>query len=172
MYPVDSSSVAWYAVQTKPQEELRATHNLNNWSVETFAPTWRQHQYNRLRGNISSTLRPLFPGYIFARFDVLKSLRKINNTRGVLRVVSFGNRPVPIHEEIIEFIRARVKDGVVEMDDHFQAGDRVRIKEGPLAGLVGIFQRNAGSNDRVSVLMTTIKYQSHVTIDRQLIEKH
>jgi transcription antitermination factor NusG len=58
------------------------------------------------------------------------------------------------------------------MDDDFQAGDRVRIKEGPLAGLVGIFQRNAGSNDRVSVLMTTIKYQSHVTIDRQLIEKH
>lgn len=172
MYPLNPSSFAWYAVQTKPQEELRATNNLNIWRVETFAPTWRQRQPNRSSGNISYTLRPLFPGYIFARFDALKSLRKITYTRGVRRVVNFGNGPVPIHEEIIEFIRARVKDGIVEMDEDFQAGDRVRIKEGPLAGLVGIFQRSAGSNERVSVLMTTIKYQSHVTIDRQLIEKH
>lgn len=86
--------------------------------------------------------------------------------------MNFGDGPVPIQEEIIETIRARIKDGVVEMDEDFQAGDRIIITEGPLAGMVGIFQRSTGSNDRVSILMTTIKYQSHVLIDRQHIEKH
>src|SRR5436190_23940175 len=104
MYPVHHSVFAWYAIQTEPQEELRATDNLNAWSVETFAPAWRKRRSSLSRPSTSSLLKPLFPGYIFARFDVLNSLRRINYTRGVLRVVSFGGGPVPIQEEIIETI--------------------------------------------------------------------
>ena len=172
MYVITPSLFEWYTIQTKPQEELRATRNLDAWGVEAFAPTWKQPRPSQFGCKVSYSIKPLFPGYIFARFDIRKSLRTINYTRGVHRVVSFGSGPVPIQEEIIDLIRARVKDGVVEMDEDFQSGDRVRIKEGPLAGLVGIFQTSTRSKDRVSILMTTIKYQSRIVIERQLIEKH
>lgn len=173
MYGAKSEDgLRWYVIRTKPQEEERAARNLTAWRVETFAPVWKSPRRNQFTGKLSYVVKPLFPRYIFARFDAHVLLQKINYTRGVQNVLNFGNGPTEIEDEIIAIIRSRVgRDGFVKMGDDFKSGDKVRITEGPMSGLVGIFERDAKDKDRVTILLTAISFQSHVMIERELIEK-
>jgi transcriptional antiterminator RfaH len=109
---------------------------------------------------------------VFARFEAGPMLRKVWFTRGVSQVVGFGDGPVPVEDEIIELIKSRVsQDGFIQFNEDLKRGDKVVIRDGPLANLVGIFERDVEEGDRVQMLLTAISYQGHVTIDRQLLKK-
>ena len=75
-------------------------------------------------------------------------------------------------DEIIDLIKSRVgKDGFVEFNEELKRGDKVVIRDGPLANLVGIFERDVEDGDRVLMLLTAISYQDHVTVERELLKK-
>ena len=62
--------------------------------------------------------KPLFPRYIFAHFKISDLYHKVRFTRDVYRVVSFGEGPTSIDEEIIALIQTNVKeDGFVRIDE-------------------------------------------------------
>lgn len=160
----------WYAVRTKPRGEDRAAINLRTWRVQTFAPKLRELRTSGYGGNYVS--KPLFSGYIFAHFSASKQLHDINYTRGVQNVVSFGGSPISIDANVINLLRARVaEDGFIHMDEALKLGDRVRINSGPFASLFGIFKRKTKDKDRVKILLDAMNYQSHLLIDRELVEK-
>ncbi len=99
-------------------------------------------------------------------------LRKVWFTRGVCQVVGFGDGPTPVEDEIIELIKSRVdKDGLVQINEELKRGDKVVIRDGPLANLEGIFESGLEDGDRVLMLLTAISYQGHVTIERQHLKK-
>jgi len=165
-------SANWYVIHTHAQQEERAASNLKAWQVETFAPKMRERRYNQLTGRPTFITKPLFPRYIFARFAVNDLLHKINYTRGVNSVVSFGESPTPVEESIIDMIQARVgEDGYVKVGDELQPGDEVVIGEGPLKDFVGVFEHETKTNDRVMILLSTVNYQSRILIDRDKIRK-
>ena len=164
------NNVAWYAIRTKSREEDRADFNLRSWQVQTFAP--------KLRELCSSdwgkryVTKPLFSNYIFARFDAGKQLHNINHTRGVHKVVSFGESPTPIDDKIIDFIKERTdENGFIEMGEELKHGDKVTIKHGPFKSLSGIFQKRIKKTDRVKILLDAVNYQSQLLIERDLIER-
>ena len=160
----------WYAVRTKSQEEDRAETNLRNWQVPTLAPKLKERRTWRHDRRYVS--KPLFSRYIFARFDVIRQLHDINYTRGVQNVVSFGGCAVAIDDKVIELIRAQVgEDGFIRMDDEFEPGDSVTITAGPFESLGGIFMRKLNSNERVEILLNALQFQSHLLIDKQLVQK-
>lgn len=160
----------WYAVRTKPNEEDRADINLRAWQVQTFAPKVKECRTSGYGGQYVS--KPLFSSYIFACFDASRQLHKINYTRGVQKVVSFGGYPISIDDKVISLIRAQVdEDGYIRKDKELQPGDRVRISSGPFASLVGIFERRTKDRDRVKILLDAMKYQSHLLIEREMVEK-
>jgi transcription antitermination factor NusG len=66
----------WYAIHTHPNQENRAYRNLQAWNLETFAPTLKVRRGNPFNGAHTYVTRPLFPRYIFARFDVDALLHK------------------------------------------------------------------------------------------------
>jgi transcription elongation factor/antiterminator RfaH len=168
-----SIGVQWYAIHTKSRQEERADSNLRAWRVETFLPQLKQRSSRRL-GVCRSTRasKPLFPRYIFARFNVNQLLHKINYTRGVQNVVGFGESATPINDGIIDLIRAQIgEDGFVRVDDDFVAGNKVKINFGPLKDLEGVFESGIKDTDRVKILLTAVSYQSHVVIEREMIEK-
>jgi transcription antitermination factor NusG len=71
---------------------------------------------------------------MFARFDAGRMLRKVWFTRGVSKVIGFGDGPSPVEDEIIELIKSRVgKEGFVEFNEDLKRGDKVVIRDGPLA---------------------------------------
>lgn len=168
-----SVGVQWYAIHTKSRQEERADSNLRAWRVETFLPQLKKRSPRRLGACRSiCASKPLFPRYIFARFNVNQLLHKVNYTRGVQSVVGFGESATPIDDGIIDLIRKQIgEDGFVRVDDDFVAGNKVKINFGPLQNLEGVFESGIKDSDRVKILLTAVSYQSHVVIEREMIEK-
>ncbi|HEX8145173.1 MAG TPA: transcription termination/antitermination NusG family protein [Pyrinomonadaceae bacterium] len=164
-------NLRWFVIQAKPKQEDRAASNLRAWRVETFTPRLREYAANKYTGERTCVTKHLFPRYIFARFDVDNSLHKIHFTRGVHSVVSYGNTPAPVDDQIIEVIRARVgEDGYVELQEDLNPGDEVMINHGPLRNFIGVFDRKVCDTNRVMILLTTVSYQAHVVVERELVQ--
>lgn len=162
----------WYAIHVKPGQEARADSNLRAWRLETFAPQIRQRTHNPYTGKPSFVTKPLFPRYIFAKFKASALLHKVCFTRGVQDVVSFGGNPCSIDEEIISAIRSRTgPDGLIHIGEDLRPGDKVVIGEGPLQNFVGIFDGYCKDEERVSILLTMVTYQSRVIVGRQSVRR-
>jgi transcription antitermination factor NusG len=130
----------------------------------------KARRYNEFTGKPTYITQPLFPRYLFAKFNAGEQLSKILFTRGVHNVVCFGDSPASVSEEIIDVIRERIdENGVVHANDDLKPGDRVVISAGPLRNLTGVFEREVKGNDRVTILLTTIGY--HLEVDRNLIKR-
>jgi transcriptional antiterminator RfaH len=146
-------TLSWYAIHTKPKQEKRAVANLRSFGLETLAP---------LTASGAEGHRAFFPGYIFARFDSYEMLHKVNLTRGVAHVVSFGGTPPPVPDEVIVAIRSRMQnDGVVYSEQYLEMGDAVRIQAGPLRSFKGVFEQHLQGHERVRILLTTVAYSIH-----------
>lgn len=162
----------WYAIYTKPKREWRADRNLNAWGVKTFAPRIRERCYNPDTGKVSYVVKPLFPRYLFAQVADDNMLHKVSFTRGVHSVVSFDSRPCPVDDAIISIIMSRQgEDGFIRIEEEIRPGDKVVIRHGSLRNFIGVFEGRYTDEDRVSVLLTTVSYQSRVVIEREMLEK-
>jgi transcription elongation factor/antiterminator RfaH len=162
----------WYAIHTHPKQETRAAKNLAIGRVEILNPKIRVSRYHNYTFRVSYQIKPLFPSYIFGRFNSKEMLHKIRFTRGVRDVVSFGNCPTPIGDELIQIIQSRIgKDELVQPDEGFQKGDQVRIKGGPFRDLVGVFEWETNDAERVMILLRTISYQARTLVPKPMVEK-
>ncbi|MBI3596668.1 MAG: transcription/translation regulatory transformer protein RfaH [Nitrospirae bacterium] len=153
----------WYAVNTKPRQEKLAELSLQRLGVETFSPRLKQNRLIRKRRQ--TVIRPLFPGYLFARFNLDNHYRTVNYAQGVRRIVTFGSAPTTVDEEMIESIKSRLLDGCVTVQTpSFSAGQTVRVQSGPFQGLEAIFEREMGDQQRVVLLLQTLSYQARVVV--------
>src|SRR6187402_1809254 len=91
----------WYVIYTKINEEDRVDRNLVAWGLESFYPRIKKKQLNEFTGKATYFSRPLFPRYVFARFDAETLLHKVSNTRGALSVVNNNHVPIPVDDEIV-----------------------------------------------------------------------
>ena len=149
----------WYAVHTKPRQEAVADAFLRQSGVEIFYPR-------------TGPTKSLFTGYIFAKFDADTQMRLVKYSRGVSSVVSFGDKPSPVDERLIEGINLRIKDGFVVLDPpSFTKGERVEIKDGPLEGISGIFDSRVKDSDRVIILLNAIASQSRIVVSSKSLRK-
>src|SRR6266498_6170286 len=106
----------WYVIRTHPKQEDRAGSNLRVLGIPIFDPKIRERRYNQFSIAPTYVTKPLFPRYIFAQFKVNDLYHKVCFTRGVYSVVSFGEGPTPIAEEVITLIRSNIKeDGFVKI---------------------------------------------------------
>ena len=161
----------WYVIYTKSNEEDRVDRNLVAWGLESFYPRIKKKQLNEFTGKATYFSRPLFPRYVFARFNAEKLLHKVSNTRGVLSVVNNNHVPIPVDDEIVALIQSRVaEDGFVNLDEPFKRGDEVRIKNGSWKGINGVFDRTMRDKSRVMVLLTAINYQASLVVERDLVQ--
>ena len=84
------------------------------------------------------TSRPLFPGYVFCRFDAQQPL-PILSSAGVVSIVGFGRTAAPIKDEEIEAVHTVLRSGVASQPfPYLREGQRVRLMFGPLRSLEGI----------------------------------
>jgi len=162
----------WYVIHTHTKQEDRACSNLEVLGAPTFNPKIRERRYNQFVISPTYVTKPLFPRYIFAQFKVSDLYHKVRFTRGVYNVVSFGEGPTSIDEEIVALIRSNIKeDGFVRIDKGIKLGDRVIVKDGPLKNLAGIFEREMKDTDRIRILLETVSYQAHIEIARDMVRK-
>jgi transcriptional antiterminator RfaH len=119
-----------------------------------------------LHGKCRSTTSPLFPRYLFAKFDVSSQLRAVTYARGVKSIVTFGNGPSMVDESIIHAIRSQATNGIIETsEDRFSPGQIVRIQDGPLCGLEAVFEKRLGGTNRAVLLLKAISFQARVILE-------
>ncbi len=158
----------WYLVRSKPRQEGIAESNLHRLGVESFCPKLKQAKLSR--GKKRTVIVPLFPGYLFSRFNFCTEYRKVAYAHGVLDVVMFGEYPARVDEEIVETIRARMHEGFVTYSPRsFQSGQTVQIQEGPFKGLLAVFERELTGTQRVALLLKSVSYNARVIIERESI---
>ena len=166
------NSRQWYLVYTNLKQEERANENLKAWGVETVHAKLRARRYNEFTGAPTYITQPLFPRYIFAKFNAREQLPKVRFTRGIQNVVCFGENPATVAEDIIDIIRARIdENGFVKTNNELKPGDKVVISAGPLRNLIGIFEREIKGSDRITILLTAVGYQGHLMVDRDLVKR-
>jgi transcription elongation factor/antiterminator RfaH len=160
----------WYVVQTKPGNEHRVETNLFNQEIEVFLPLLETFQYSN--GKMVQKIKPLFPNYLFAKFDINLHYYKVKWTRGVNKILGNGDGPTPISGKVVETIKEQTgKDNLVKLEEEWKEGDPVRINSGPFKDLVGVFQKKMSDNGRVRILLNLIGVDVPVQISRWQIKK-
>lgn len=131
-----STQERWFALGIAPRHEKFAGTILCNKGYETLLPAYRRH--HQYAGRSRSFELPLFPGYLFCRFDPTARL-PVLTTPGVLRILGAGKAPVPVADDEILSIR-RAMEARVAMRPHpyWRCGQRGRISSGSLAGIEGV----------------------------------
>lgn len=157
--------IHWYIVHTQPNGEERARHNLELQGFGVYLPKYLKHRRHARR--VENVHRPLFPRYLFVRFDPeTAQWRSINGTFGVAHLVSSDNKPTPVPDKIVDAIQARHnQDGLVVLQspEFFKPGQKLEIVEGPFAWRTGLFQRLSDA-DRVVLLLDLLGRQVTVTV--------
>jgi transcription termination/antitermination protein NusG len=148
--PAEYAEARWYAAYTCANHEKRVAEQLGVRDVEHFLPVYAS--VRRWKDRRVELKLPLFPGYVFVRMALRERLR-ILQVPGVARLVGFCGAPAALPEEEIETLRASLESGVrAEPHPFLTAGRRVRVQNGPLAGLQGILvQRKNRARFVVSV---------------------
>lgn len=158
----------WFLVKTKPLSEAKIHARLAEAGFESLYP--KIHKKIRGKGRIE--VRPLFPTYLFVRF-ALEHLRTVRYTRGVARVVSFGPEPQEVAPGIIDTIRGRMnEDGFVELIQppvQWKSGDRIRIGDGPFAGIDAIFVEALPDRERVVLLLDAVS-SFRIILNKDVLE--
>jgi transcription antitermination factor NusG len=165
---VSAQRPAWCALHTRHQHERSVASVLAGKGIEIFLPTYQAiHRWNDR--NKQLTL-PLFPGYLFFRYELERRLHVLS-TPGINGIVNSGGVPAPIPEHEISGIRRMVESSLVLEPHPFLAeGDLVRIKAGPLAGLEGIVSRKKDAV-RLVLSVTMLGRSAAAEVDGSMIER-
>jgi transcription antitermination factor NusG len=136
---VAPDKVQWYVAQTCSRHEKKVNEQLLSRRVETFLPLYTAiHNWKDRRKKVEL---PLFPGYVFVRIPFDDRLRVLE-LPSVVRLISSKGRPIPLSESDIDALRnGLAKQVKAEPYPFLTAGQRVRVKSGPLEGMTGILVR-------------------------------
>lgn len=142
----------WYVAETEPRKEGLAVANLERQSFSSLCPRFQKIRRHARREE--TVLAPLFPGYVFVRFDVDSDpWRSINGTMGVRRLISFNARPQPMPDLAIHPLLARCNDGILApIANDLRVGEVVRVISGPFAEQLATVE-SLDDKGRVRVLL-------------------
>ncbi len=163
----------WFALKVRPRFERNVVTHLQSRGYEPFLPTY--HTKRRWSDRVKSLELPLFPGYLFCQLDLNNRL-PILTVPGVNFIVGVGKSPEPIAQYEMEAIQSIVKSGLYyEPYPYLTIGQRVRVEQGALAGVVGLVTdlKNAS---RLIISMNLLMRSVSAEIDRSWVtpidEKH
>jgi transcription antitermination factor NusG len=157
----------WFAIRVKSRCEVTAYEELSARGLEAFLPLQRVRRRWSDRTKILDL--PVFPGYLFCRFELSNRFRVLN-TPGVAQIVGAGNTPIPISETEIRSVRTMLAVEIPLVPwPYLRAGQQVHIHRGPLAGLEGIIARAPDGGSRVVVSVDLLQRSVAAEIDRDWI---
>jgi transcription antitermination factor NusG len=157
----------WFAIRTSPRWEALASTELTQRGLETYLPVCRVKRRWSDRTKIMD--QPLFPGYLFGRFHLNDRVRVLQ-APGVKQILGIGNTPAPISAAELDNLRKLVAANPVMVPwPYLQAGQRIRIDRGPLAGVRGFVVRAGEESLRIVVSVDLLQRSVATEIDRDCI---
>ncbi|MCI0458288.1 MAG: hypothetical protein L0Z62_15090 [Gemmataceae bacterium] len=131
--PGTDEAACWWVLHTRPRAEKALARKLLSREVAFFLPL--HHRQRRISGKLRSTHLPLFPGYLFLHGGSEARLHALE-TNTVVRSL-----PVPdqarLHADLVRVHRLVTSGTDLSPEGQLCPGTRVRLIDGPLAGLEG-----------------------------------
>lgn len=160
----------WYVVHTRPRSEELATEHLRRQGYEVYSP--RCSKTRRHARRFEQINVPLFPRYIFVKFDVeIDHWRPIKSTIGVATIICRNEKPEPIRDTIVEQIKEQEgENGLVSIGELFsiRPGALVKINSGAFMDQTGVFDCWS-SGQRVQVLLNILGRNLKVSLPSRKI---
>ena len=134
-------NATWFAVRTRSRQEKVAASMLEAFGVPNYLPL--KTEVHRWSDRKQTVVTPLFKGYLFVRLNQQRDSRlQILKTPGVSGLVGNQSGPLPIPDCEIESIRLVLGQKMeCSTYPYFTVGERVRVVQGPLAGVEGTLVR-------------------------------
>ncbi len=160
----------WYLLYCKRGEQLRAKLHLENQGVECYYPEVTVEKI--VRGKRQSVKEPLFPSYMFVRFDfeVGPSFTTVRSTRGVTDFIRFGAQPKELQGDLIydlKHLDSSEQSQVISSTP--KKGQVLKVTSGPFSGIEAIYQEADGER-RSMMLIKLINQPVVMSIDNKDIE--
>ena len=164
---LDDWSIGWYCIRSKPRMENVAATTLSLVDdIEVFLP---RTQRNNIK--IKQPLKPLFPGYFFARFDPVKHTRNVHFAQGVAYLVKRKEIPVLVPSQVMLELKLLSPDGVLVIPDKpHEVGDKVTAISGLFRGDSGEVTQLIPSRLRIKVLFQILGRDTEIEIDEHEVE--
>jgi transcription antitermination factor NusG len=159
---------SWFAIQVTPRHEQKVATMLDYRGCTQFLPLRRVD--HRWSDRSKAILEPLFPNYIFCHI-VRSEFGTVLSTPGVWRIVGFGGKPYPVADEEIQALQRIVGSGLNAMPlKSLKKGQKVRIEQGPLEGIVGVLTEIRNQQCLV-VTVQMIMHSVAVTVGAWMVAK-
>jgi transcription antitermination factor NusG len=156
----------WFAVRVRSNYEKIASASLRSKGFEELLPLYTGRRIWSDRIKVVES--PIFPGYVFCKFDPSKRL-PILTTPGVVGIVGFGEVPSPVYEHEIDSLRTLLEAGLsCEPWPFLKVGQPVTIEHGPLAGVDGTVLQIKGQY-RLIVQISLLQRSVSAEIDREAV---
>lgn len=161
-----TSDRLWFAVRVKSNFERVSTAILSGKGYETYLPVYRQLRRWSDRANVTEV--PMFPGYVFARFEVGWRL-PILTTPGVVHIVPPHRTPIPVDAAELDAVRIAIDSGLpIGPYPFLEVGQRVVIRRGSMTGLEGVLVE-AKRTFRLVLSVTLLQRSVAVEVDRDWV---
>ncbi len=154
----------WYVAETCARMETQAQQHLERQGFVNFCPRFRKTRRHARR--MEQVLAPVFPGYLFVRFDPQRDpWRSINGTTGVKRLIGgTGSRPRSMPAPAMQALLARCSGDVISgLFTALVPGQPVRMLSGPFANLLAQVE-HCDERGRVRVLLDILGGAMPVTV--------
>jgi transcriptional antiterminator RfaH len=162
----DVSIANWYAVQTQPHAEAKASAHLNRQGFDVYLPRFVKRR--RHAGRVDNVAKPLFPSYLFVAIDIAtQRWRCVNSTVGVRRLVCHGTMPAAVDTAIVEQLKSRHDElGFIKLESgpRFKPGEAVRVLDGAFSNVLGIYE-GMTDRERVAILLDLLGRKVRVQIN-------
>jgi transcription antitermination factor NusG len=156
----------WYAVRVRSRFEFTTSSILRDRGFEQLLPLYRSRR--RWCDRVKELDMPLFPGYVFCRFDASSPVRVLT-TPGVVHIISAGRTPIPVDEREISALQDICRSDLpVQPWPYLELGRRVLIERGPLAGTEGVVVELKGGY-RLVASISILQRSVAAEIDRDWI---
>jgi len=162
-------SKEWFILQFKSNSHHQAAKNLNRQGFETFLPLY--DITSRKLSRFVNTSKPLFPGYMFIKFDRAESKwHKINNTYGVSRLITFNNILKSIPTSFVNHLMKRYDlSGKLLPIQKLKKGDQVKLLKGPFANFAATVEKYE-DDQRIWVLMDLMGRKSKIQAEAESLQ--
>jgi transcription antitermination factor NusG len=129
----------WYVAYTKHQHEKSVAAMLGKKGFDVLLPLYRSA--HKWKDRMQTIELPVFPCYVFLKMSLERKLAVLQ-TPGIFWLVgNAGNAEVVPDSDIEAIQKVTSSAALFEPHPFLKSGDRVRVVEGPMAGVEGILTR-------------------------------
>lgn len=162
-------SEKWYVFYTKSRHEKKVRDLLLRKGYQVFLPLQKVvRQWSDRKKKVEV---PLFNSYIFVYIPEYK-VSEVVQTPGIAWVIRHNGKPAALQPREYELINRFLQTGLlieVLPKDDLQAGDWVRVMDGPLKGAEG--QVTAVNPGKFTVVLETLGQAMRVDIKPEVLKK-